>query len=109
VLGDRYRRFMRARQKHHNLLSLAAWDAVFQRAGFEVERATGYLSPRTSLYLDAMHYLSAPALVSRVATGKWVVAPDLWARLTPALAGLIDLPVDAERSAAIFYVLRRAR
>jgi hypothetical protein len=35
------------------------------------------------------------------------VAPDLWARLTPLMATLIDVPVPAEQSAAIFYVLRR--
>lgn len=107
VLGDRYRRFMRARQEHRNLLSRAEWDGAFRQAGFEVERATGYLSPRTALYLDAMHYLSVPALVSRAATGQWVVAPELWARLAPAITRLIDLPVEASRSAAIFYVLRR--
>jgi SAM-dependent methyltransferase len=108
LLGERYSSFMRGRQEHRNLLSREEWDAVFQRAGFTVDGAVGYLSSRTSLYLDAMHYLSVPALVSRVVTGQWVFAPHLWARLAPALTRLIDLPVDANRSAAIFYVLRRA-
>lgn len=107
LLGDRYRQFMRVRQEHVNLLSRTEWDSVFRRAGFTVEQAVGYLSPRTSRYLDAMHYLSVPALLSRMLTGRWVVAPDLWARLTPVMSTLIDLPVDAEQSAAIFYVLRR--
>jgi SAM-dependent methyltransferase len=107
LLGDRYRRFMRVRQDHVNLLTRDQWDAVFTAPGFRVEQATGYLSPRTSMYLDAMHYLSLPSLLSRALTGRWVVAPDLWARLTPLMATLIDVPVPAEQSAAIFYVLRR--
>jgi SAM-dependent methyltransferase len=107
VLGDRYRGFMRARQEHRNLLSRAGWDTAFHAAGFDVTQSVGYLSARTSRYLDAMHYLSVPAVATRVLSGSWVVAPDAWARLTPLLSRLIDLPVAADESAAIFYLLKR--
>jgi SAM-dependent methyltransferase len=107
LLGDRYRTFMRRRQEHENLLSLGTWESVFTSPGFEIVDAVGYLSARTSACLDAAHYASAPALLARQLTGRWVIAPDLWARLAQPVSSLIDLPVPAQDSAAIFFVLKR--
>lgn len=107
LLGDRYRTFMRAQQEHRNLLTRAQWDEVFRSAGFTIESTVGYLSSRTALTLDGLHYFSIPSLAARRLTGRWVVMPELWARLAPLLERGIELPVDADRSAALFYVLRR--
>lgn len=107
VLGDRYRAFMRRQQEHLNLFTRSRWESVFTGAGFEVESVTGYLSPRTSAALDVAHYLSAPAMASRALTGNWVLFPEAWARLAPAIERAIDLPVEPDESAALFYVLRR--
>jgi SAM-dependent methyltransferase len=108
VLGDRYRRFMRRRQVHRNLLTASEWSSVFSGAGFQVVSALGYLGPRTSMCMDALHYLSAPSLATRALVGKWVVLPDAWAFLTKdVLTRAIDFPVEPGQSSAIFYVLRK--
>lgn len=107
VLGDRYRSFMRQRQEHQNLLSRSGWDSVFHAAGFQIDHAVGYLSSRTALALDGLHYLSLPALVTRALTGRWVVVPELWSQLAPILDRGIDMPIDPNESAAIFYVLTK--
>lgn len=108
ALGRRYREFMRKKQVHHNLLSLGNWDEVFENAGFEVEREVGYLSPRTSTYMDLMHYLSAPSLLFKALLGRWVVLPGLWVPLARrAVRGMIELPVRPAESSAVFLVLRK--
>jgi SAM-dependent methyltransferase len=109
VLGDRYRRFMRRRQVHRNLLSESEWNTVFTAAGFKVVSATGYLGHRSSMYMDALHYLSAPSLATRALFGKWVVLPGIWAFLTKdILTRAIEFPVAPSDSSAIFYVLKKA-
>lgn len=109
VLGPLYKKFMRKRQVHHNLLSAAQWRAVFEEVGFTITEEVGYVSKTNGFWLDIAHYLSIPSLITRLLFHKWVLSPALYKKLQTAswIEKKIQIPVPATKSAAIFYVLRK--
>jgi ubiquinone/menaquinone biosynthesis C-methylase UbiE len=108
LFGSTYNRYMKKRQVHFNLFSDKEWRAHFKSAGFTVEQEIGYLSAHTSHYLDFAHYLSIPSLITRMLFRKWVLFPQINSLINTAkfVEKYIELPVPADKSAAIFYVLK---
>ncbi len=108
LLGNAYVTWMKKKQVHFNLLSSAQWEEKFKKAGFEVVQKTGYLSPAACRLMDIAHYISVPSLITRTIFGKWVLWPTLtkWYPLDYFIK-IMNTPVSAEKSGAIFWVLKR--
>lgn len=108
IFGDWYRRWMKKRQVHVNLLTHAEWRRAFTKAGFRVQSVTPYLSPRAAMWLDIQHYLSVPSLISYAINGQWVWWPR-FTRLYPLhfFADCMDESVPLEDAGALFFVLKR--
>ncbi len=64
VLGDFYLRWLRKKQEHHQLLSAQKWQQQFEKHGFAVKKQVGYLPKRQTRWIEVLHYLSLPSLVS---------------------------------------------
>lgn len=108
LFGDMYRRWMKKKQVHVNLFTYAEWEKSFLRAGFRIQSVTPYLSPRAAMWLDILHYLSIPSLISYSMNRRWVWWPS-FTRYYPVklLARLMDEPVGLQDAGALFFVLRR--
>lgn len=109
IFGEKYQKFMRKKQDHKNLFSLEKWRKIFKKSGFQIISETGYLSKKTSLWMDIFHYISFPELITYKFFGKWVLFPKLISFLTidKKMKTLIEYPKRKEESAAIFFVLRK--
>lgn len=108
LLGDGYRRWMKKKQVHINLFTRTQWEAAFRAAGFRVESVIPYLSPHAALWLDVLHYLSIPSLVSYRINRRWVWWPKLTAWYPAAFfTNLMEEPVDRDHAGALFFVLKR--
>ncbi len=108
VLGDWYRRWMRKKQVHVNLLSSAEWSAAFRRSGFRVATVLPYLSANAGALLDVLHYVSLPNLLSYAAVKKWVVFPQITHWYPHRfLSSFMDESVPLADAGALFYVLKR--
>jgi SAM-dependent methyltransferase len=108
LFGDWYRRWMKKKQVHINLFTLAEWKKEFSRAGFTIVSVTPYCGPRASLWLDILHYVSLPNLLTYTLWKRWVIWPSL-TQWYPAsqLAALMDEAVDPKDASALFFVLKR--
>lgn len=108
LFGDTYKRWMRKKQVHVNLLTETAWRRAFEKAGFTVVSVHPYGSIRAASLLDILHYVSLPSLISHAFTHRWVPWPahtswyphDLFARIMDESVGVRD-------AAVLFYVLRK--
>ncbi len=68
-----YTDWFRQIQVHYHLLSRAEWVATFERAGFRVAHARGYMSARATRFFELGHYAGWDNLVARRLVGRWVV------------------------------------
>lgn len=107
LLGSSYKNWMRQKQVHVNLLSNRQWQDKFTKAGFVVQVAQGYLSPKACKLLDIAHYLSLPSLMTYVLTGKWNLTSKINPYPTKMLAKIMSTPVSLNASGAIFFVLTK--
>ncbi len=108
IFGDWYRRWMKKKQVHINLLTVGEWKKEFSRAGFTIVSVTPYGSPKAAMWLDILHYVSFPSLVCYILWKRWVVWPSLTAWYPVSwLAQLMDEPVSPEEASALFFVLKR--
>lgn len=110
IFGAWYRSFMRHRQNHFNLFTEEKWAKIFRTAGFRVKKKNGYLSAKTSFYMDLFHYLSAPSLVSYTLFKRWVLFPHLYSaiRLDKFIMNLIT-NTNPKNAAALFFVLQKTQ
>src|SRR3989344_9286180 len=72
IFGNVYKKYMRQKQVHINLLKRREWDLLFKKAGFKIVKTIGHLDRGTSGLIDFLHYVSIPSLISYKLTGKWV-------------------------------------
>jgi SAM-dependent methyltransferase len=109
-LGSIYRNWMRKKQVHFNLFSRSAWNTVFQKNGFTIVDEIGYLSKPAVRWIDFLHYVCIPNLLTYKILGKWVVWPSL-TELFPIrfFAKLLDKEISPKQSACIFFVLRKEK
>lgn len=108
LFGNAYRRWMKKKQAHVNLLTHEEWRKAFTKAGFQILTVTPYLSPRAAAWLDVLHYLSLPSLLSYAINRRWVWWPNL-TNVYPVrfFARLMDEPVLVDEAGALFFVLKR--
>lgn len=107
VLGNSYREYMRIKQVHLNLLTRAEWREAFAKSKLRVTKEVGYLSPAACRLIDVCHYLSVPNLISYKLFGKWVLTPGFPPYPVKWLSSILEEPVAADKSGAIFYVLEK--
>ena len=106
-----YEAFFNRISRHHHCDSPKAWHERLVRAGFEIERSWYYFSPGALRALEWGHYFGAPAALSKVLTGKWVLSPtraNLW--LTDRLLRPFyeePLPDGSPGGAYLFFISRR--
>jgi SAM-dependent methyltransferase len=107
-----YESFFNRISRHHHCDSPHTWNERLIRAGFEIERSWYYFSPGALRALEWGHYLGAPAAISKVLTGKWVLSPmraNLW--LTDKILRPFyeePLPNGARGGAYLFFIAHRS-
>lgn len=107
-LGNWYRRMMKKKQVHTNVLSSDEWRHAFVRAGFTPVRVVPYLSARATRWIDILHYISLPSLISYVVSKKWVLWPALTRWYPRAwLASLMEDDVSRDEAGALFWIVKR--
>lgn len=106
--GDMYRRWMREKQVHRNLLDYQGWRHAFVRAKLTVQEVDAYVSKRGARMLDFLHYVSLPSLMSYTINRKWVWWPRL-TRFYPMrfLASVMEDEVSREHAGALCWKLVR--
>lgn len=109
LFGNSYKAWMRKKQVHVNLNTDKEWDSHFKKAGFKIEKKEGYLSPKACRLMDTAHYLSLPSLFSRILFNRWTLFPSLSIHLYPfkSIEKILAEPVEADKSGAIFYILKK--
>lgn len=109
IFGDWYKNFMKKKQEHYNLFSEERWTEEFIKTGFEIIKTIGYLSPKTSMWIDIFHYLSLPSLISYKLFKKWILFP--WLMTNSSVIRIIELniskPVKKKESSGLFYILKK--
>lgn len=106
ILGDRYKRWMKEKQKHFNLLNLTQWQKSFNSAGFKIASKEGYLNKGQVRLVEVSHYLSLPSLLSYKFLGEW--KPFKVPFPPPALFDrFICLNARPNDSSGLFFVLKK--
>lgn len=77
-LAAGYRNFFNRISRHHHCDSPSVWKQRLRRAGFEVEDHWDYFSPAALRVLEWGHYFGLPSWVSKILTGRWILAPADW-------------------------------
>jgi SAM-dependent methyltransferase len=77
-LAKGYTRFFTRISRHVNMLSPEEWEARLGEAGFGLERYWHYF-PRAAVHaLEWGHYWGLPSYITRLLTGRWILAPARW-------------------------------
>lgn len=108
-LGDYYRRFFNRIARHYHSDSPEVWQERLERSGFQLERWWHYYPPQALHVTEWGHFFGLPSLVSRVLTGRWILAPTRWnLALTEKLVRrhYEGQPLH-EQGVCTFYVARR--
>jgi len=77
-MGDAYRRFFNRISRHYHSDAPEIWQERLEKAGFTLERWWTYYTPGALHVTEWGHYLGLPSLVSKVLTGRWILAPWKW-------------------------------
>lgn len=69
--------FMRM-SRTKTLLDETGWESLLAETGFKLVQSQPYFSVGALRALEWGHYFGAPTLLSRLITGKWILAPTRW-------------------------------
>lgn len=108
LFGNAYRRWMKKKQVHINLFTHDQWGAVFRKAGFRIQSMTPYISPRAAMWLDILHYISIPSLLTYAINRRWVWWPKgtQWYP-TVFFTNLMEESVAPRDAGALFFFLKK--
>ncbi len=106
--GSRYGRWFNKISSHFNTLSADEWGRRFQAAGMEVVHYRPYFSAAALKLFDFSHYYSAPSLLTRRLTGRWLLYPPLTPNLLwePLLRRIYNAPPGTD-GPYYFFVCRK--
>ncbi len=65
IAGNLYKKWMRHKAYHRNLLSLDQWEKYLREAGFTVKKEIFYLDKQNTMILDILQYLSIPIIITQ--------------------------------------------
>ncbi len=77
-LSRGYREWFMRMSRTWNLFDEKGWESLFESAGLEVKQSERYFSPSALRALEWGHYFSAPTLLPRWLTGRWILVPSRW-------------------------------
>jgi ubiquinone/menaquinone biosynthesis C-methylase UbiE len=77
-MGDAYRSFFNRISRHYHSDAPQVWQERLEKAGFTLERWWTYYSPQALHVTEWGHYFGLPSLVSKLLTGRWILAPWKW-------------------------------
>jgi SAM-dependent methyltransferase len=108
--GKFYTEWLKKRQKHWHLLSVKNWIEYFENHQLLCQQKVGYLPPKQSRIMEALHYLSLPSLLSYKLFRRWVLWPNAYrfCPLTPWIKALNKTTQTQVRQASsVFFVLQK--
>ena len=104
-----YVRFFTRISRHINMLSPEEWQTKLERAGFSLERYWHYFPPAAVHSLEWGHYWGLPSYLTRLLTGRWILAPARWnLALTERLVRR-HAQVGADEQGAYTWVVARRK
>lgn len=108
-LGNLYRTFFNKISRHHTCESQEQWAARLESAGFKIEKAWDYFSPRSFHRLEWGHYLGLPSLVIHFFTRKWNLVNRRWNFfiILRFLRESFEEPIPQPEGVYTFYVARK--
>lgn len=108
-LGDIYRNYFNRISRHYHDPEPEVWQQRLEQSGFEIERWWYYYSPEELHITEWGHYFGLPALVSKILTGRWVIAPTRWnLALTYRYVSRCYQPAEeCEQGVCTFFIARR--
>lgn len=75
--GKLYERYFINKSKHYNLYNFQEWKQKLSNLGLQPTAYNHYIDNKKIMwYFDISHYLSAPALLSKIVFNKWVLFPQ---------------------------------
>ena len=77
-LAEGYRKLFNRISRHHHCDPPVVWKERLGRAGFVVEDHWDYFSPQALRVLEWGHYFGLPSWVTKILTGRWILAPGDW-------------------------------
>jgi SAM-dependent methyltransferase len=103
-LATKYENYFNRISRHCRTDSAAVWLARLEHFGFHVRAWHSYFPALSSRLFDLLHYYSAPAILYKKVTGRWVIAPFAWnfVHLTPILRRHVLNPDCAEGAYLLF-------
>jgi len=108
IFGDIYKKWMRKKQVHFNLLTNKQWKITFKKQGFKIVQEIGYLDKKAVRWIDLLHYLSISSLITYKLFGKWVLWKDkLFLFPLRFLSNLISPNIDPRKSGNIFFAITK--
>ncbi len=75
-LGRAYGRWMTRISYHYHYYSPEEWRRRLAKRGMQVKEWRYYFSPGAHRVFDLSHYLSAPSLLVKRLTGRWILFPN---------------------------------
>lgn len=105
-----YRKWFNKISRHHHCDSQQVWGERLTRNHLVIDQAWDYFSPEALTVLEWGHYFGVPALVSKVLTGRWILAPARWnlGWLEKSLRPYYLEPKEHPRGSYSFYVVHKA-
>ncbi len=74
-LSKQYGNYFNRLSRHYRTDSPEVWQARLEKFGFKVCESHSYFSRAAMRLFDLAHYYSAPTLVYKKLTGRWIIAP----------------------------------
>ncbi|MFZ5376691.1 MAG: class I SAM-dependent methyltransferase [Patescibacteria group bacterium] len=110
IFGDLYKRWLRKKQQHFNLLTVDQWSQKFMKVGFRVKKVVTYLPKDGSRLMELLHFFSLPSLVTYKLFGQWVIIKKWYSFFS--MHKLIEkynrsTQSDESEAAAVFFVLQK--
>jgi SAM-dependent methyltransferase len=94
--------------RHFHTLSQEGWRDALGRHHMSVDESFYYFPARSQRVFDALHYLGAPTLVARRATGRWIPWRNpLTLRAALSWLGPLADPRPVEEGACVWCAARR--
>ena len=108
-LAEKYRHFFNAASRHHTCENIENWTFRLKHAGFHIEEAWDFISPKAFHIIELGHYLGLPSLFLHIGIGKWNLVRAKWnfLHLLPWLRRYYNEPTPQPNGVYSFFVTRR--
>lgn len=107
-IGRAYENYFNRISRHCRTDSPETWQTRLEHFGLRVKEWHSYFTPASSRLFDLMHYYSAPTMLYKRLTGRWILAPYAWNffYLTPLFRRHVE-NADCDEGAYLFFVCEK--